>query len=143
MAAPIKGRIGKRFGRRRQEVQKSMRNIERRLERALRDVRNATPDALLHALKPVFDTSQQLVPVKTGRLKESGFMEAERTSQGARATIGYAADGDPFYATIVHERLDVQHASPTQAKFLEEAFNRHEDKIAPRVASFLREKVGL
>lgn len=62
----------------------------------------------------IFVLSQQYVPVKTGRLKRSG-------------QIIYEPDGKPSiiydtpYALYVHEIIDNRHATPTKAKFLEDA----------------------
>ena len=44
---------------------------------------------------------------------------------------------------FVHERLDLSHKAPTQAKYLEEASNRHIDEVLPRLVSFLRKAVKL
>lgn len=56
--------------------------------------------------------SQELVPVDTGELKESGHVEV----QGKTAAVVY----DAPHALWVHERLDQHHEPPTQAKFLEQ-----------------------
>ena len=106
-------------------------------------VENLTPAALKHGLKPIFDTSQVLVPVDKGRLKRSGFIETRRGVRGVSASVGYAKSGRPHYAVLVHERLEFQHAAGTQAKFLEEAVNRHVDEIGPRIATYLKRNVGI
>lgn len=64
----------------------------------------------------VFNLSQQLVPVKTGYLKSTGYIKS--TSDGWE--IGYTAP----YAVFVHEIIDTFHAPPTQSKFLQDSLNR-------------------
>lgn len=124
-------------------VGQQMESIRKNLLSVIRKIENATVPALIHGMQPIFDESQVLVPVKTGELKRSGFLVAERRGGGVSAAIGYAKKGNPMYAIIQHERLDFSHTAPTQAKYLEEAVNRHLDKIQPRVAAFIRKEVGL
>lgn len=124
-------------------IRTQMLQIRNNLLKAIEAIENVTPAALIHGLRPMFDTSQILVPVKTGRLKHSGFVVAERTSTGAAAAIGYGKGGNPFYAGFVHERLDLRHAAPTQAKYLEEAVNRHIAQFPSRVADYIKQQTGL
>jgi hypothetical protein len=112
-----------------------------------RTIQGAVPGlgvhALQHALSPIYDTSQELVPVDTGKLKASGYIEVQQEGSELTGNVGYARDNDPFYAVIVHERLDLRHEPPTQAKFLEEAINRHIDEIPERFAEYMREALGM
>lgn len=124
-------------------VGRQMANIRNNLRKVLRKIDNATGPAIVFGMQPIFDESQILVPVKTGALKRSGFLDVERRGGGASAAIGYAKKGEPLYAIIQHERLDFSHQAPQQAKYLEEAVNRHIDKIQPRVAEFIRKATGL
>lgn len=58
--------------------------------------------------------SSELVPVKTGRLRDSGKV--------VRNSIGtYSVVYDCDYAVFVHEIVDYHHDFPTQSKFLEDA----------------------
>tara|TARA_Y100000310_G_scaffold335584_1_gene417959 strand:- start:1358 stop:1840 length:483 start_codon:yes stop_codon:yes gene_type:complete len=120
-----------------------MRAIRDRLKGVVAGIENATPDALVFALQPIFDKSQVYVPVETMRLKNSGFLETVKTMQGASAAIGYAKGGNPFYAAFVHERIWVQHKTPTRAKFLEAAVNEHISEVGPRYVSFVQGATGL
>ncbi len=125
-------------------VRSSMRQVVNNFKKIVAGIQNASPAALAHAVEPIFQESQTLVPVDTGALRNSGFVETGFDSSGvAFAVVGYAKAGRPPYAALVHERVDVFHNSPTQAKFLEEAMNRNLDKILPRYAAFVRGAVGL
>lgn len=62
----------------------------------------------------IFNLSQTYVPVDTGRLKESGHIEY---GEDGKFRIVY----DCLYSMWVHEIMEYRHASPTKAKFLEDA----------------------
>ena len=66
-----------------------------------RELATASEASLREVAEPVLKRSQELVPVDTGRLRDSGFIATERTPNGARAVVGYARDGDPDYAITV------------------------------------------
>lgn len=106
-----------------------------------------------NAAEMVFDRSQELVPVDTGRLKASGrIIDGEKREGYEEYRIQYGGDyvGTPLdvmpirtdvrgggvprggagpaeYAWIVHEDLTKGHAPPTQAKYLEQAVNETVD----------------
>lgn len=125
-------------------VRSSMRQVVENFKRIVAGIENASPDALAHAVAPIFEESQRLVPVDTGALRNSGFVESGFARGGeAFVVVGYAKAGRPSYAALVHERVDVHHKSPTQAKFLEEAMNRGLDQILSRYVSFVRGATGL
>jgi hypothetical protein len=70
-------------------------------------------------------------PIDTGRLRGTFRVVADLTNPDIAQVsimVGGAGSAAP-YAAIVHERLDVHHQSPTQAKFLERAVN----ELAPRM----------
>lgn len=113
---------------------KAIRDNFDRLVSGLRDI---TPDAVEYALQPILDRSQELVPVKTGELKNSGYLEVRRMGDNTLAEIGYGKGGYPYYAPYVHEDLTAHHEPPTSAKFLEIAANEQMDQIVPRVVEFL------
>lgn len=112
--------------------------IVRNMQKAISHIEKTTVDSLLFGLEPIYDESQRLVPVDTGRLKRSGFTEARKRAGGATAQIGYARFGRPFYAAFVHERIDIRHAAPTQAKFLETAVMTKLGDFRRRVELFMR-----
>lgn len=88
------------------------------LNAVIADIKRVTPDILFEALEPTFELSQTYVPVDTGKLKESGFLEKQTFTGGARVVMGYGREGFPAYATLVHERVDIPHKAPTRSKFL-------------------------
>ncbi len=102
------------------------------------------PEALVYGLKPAFERSQELVPVLTGKLKHSGFLESDVTRSGnARAILGYGRFGVPHYAAFVHEMLHIRRAPGKSAKYLEYAVNEKADLILPRVEQYLQRQIGL
>ena len=125
------------------EMRKQMLGIRKNLLKVIGGIENASTEGLLHAMQPIFDESQMLVPVDTGKLKRSGFLRSGPTSTGTSAAIGYGKGGSPWYAPVVHEALFFHHESPTQAKFLSEAVNRHINEILPRYASYVSGVTGL
>lgn len=118
-------------------IRAQMLQLEKNLTKIIEQIREATPEALEYAVQPIFDESQNLVPVKTGDLKASGFVESKRSGRRIRVNIGYGKAGKPSYGVYVHEMIDVHHEPPTQAKFLEEAVNRHFSSVEPRIREFL------
>jgi hypothetical protein len=111
------------------------------VQRVLEKVENATPEGLRYAVQPIFDRSQELVPVDTGKLRDSGYIEVTSTARGSRVVVGYAKAGDPHYAVYVHENLYAKHLPPTGARFLYGAFEELGDQVAPRLAEYLAGEV--
>ena len=91
--------------------------------------------------------SKKEVPVDTGALRDSGFVEAPKiTSKEISVTLGYggvAAKVNPKtgqssdnYAIIVHERLpgEVHWRSPgTKEKYLEDPIKKRSAKLLERI----------
>lgn len=126
-------------------IRQQMTTVMQNLKKVVDRIEDVTPDALRFGLQPIFDESQRLVPVDTSSLKNSGFVEVrtEPRSGNVSAVIGYARFGKPFYAGFVHERTDLRHAPPTQAKYLGAAVDKHIGDFARRVALFIRKETGL
>lgn len=78
----------------------------------------------------VKNESVRLTPVDTSNLRNSAYTETFQSTGTSGVEIGYTAD----YAPYVHERIELSHAPPTQAKFLEEALKRNEQNIIQIVA---------
>jgi hypothetical protein len=91
----------------------------------------------------IFAETQVLVPVETGALKRSGRVVREAvTADGVVLSIAYGGPSEPRYvdyAVYVHERLDVRHAPPTQAKFIEVPMLRYATVMEARLAAGIRE----
>lgn len=121
-----------------QDLRKQFEVIERKLALVLNTIEEATPEALDFALDPVFLQASEWVPIDKGPLSESLYLETQQTAAGAFAEIGFGTGESASYAVIVHEDLSLTHASPTKAKFLEHAIDKHERDILPRLHDFLR-----
>lgn len=125
-----------------QSIRQQMSAISTRLHRVVQHIDKVTPEATKFGLQAIYDESQKLVPVDTGRLKASAFIETRKTARGAEAFLGYGKAGDPPYAGIVHERMDFYHQPPTQAKFLEEAVFRRIQDFRRRVEGYMKGLFG-
>ena len=90
------------------------------LERMADNVEDEANQRLEELGKDVLERAQQLVPVDTGRLRDSGRLKVSR----ARANIEFTED----YALHVHERTDIAHSNG-QAKFLEQAIMEFADRF--------------
>jgi len=83
----------------------------------------------------VLTESEVICPIKWGNLRSSGKLSTPQTQNGVVSqTISFSSD----YAIFVHERLDLRHQPPTQAKFLETSIRANESKLEP----FLVERLG-
>ena len=80
-------------------------------------------DALLAGAQVVYDRSQELVPVDTGFLKSSGYIQV----QGDDVQVGYDAD----YASAVEYGTYKMEAQP----FLRPAMDENEEEILSAVGS--------
>jgi hypothetical protein len=119
-----------------QSIREQMRVIKENMEAVVAHLEKVTPEAIRFGLEPVFEESQRLVPVDTGRLKRSGFIETRKVAHGTVAAVGYGRFGSPNYAGFVHERVDIPHAPPTQAKYLEQAVQTKIGDFRRRVELF-------
>src|SRR5690606_41527890 len=82
-------------------VQAQMAKVTENLNKVIRSIKATTPLALRYAVKPIYDESQNLVPVDTGKLKASGFIEVRKNTRGGTAGRGYARANNPPYAAFV------------------------------------------
>ena len=76
------------------------------------------------------------VPVDTGRLKNSKFINHDVTSNGVVSTLGYRA----LYALPVHE-IDRPHAVG-KSQYLRDPLNRAMPGLAARVADYVAKALG-
>lgn len=120
------------------DLREQFKVIEDNLARVINTIKEATPEALDFALEPIFLQASEWVPIDKGPLSESLVLETSQTSAGAFGGIGFGIGESASYAVIVHEDMNVFHAPPTKAKFLEDAINKHEKDVLPRLHEFLR-----
>ncbi len=125
-------------------IRNQMKVIEQNLRKVIKQIKFVTPQAIVFGLQPIFDRSQELVPVDTGVLKRSGFLEVdtEQRSGHVRVQIGYGKHGRPHYTAFVHEMLHFRHAKGTSAKFLEFAVNEKIHLFPSRTFAYMKQNVG-
>lgn len=86
----------------------------------------------------IMTEAKRLCPVETGALRGSGLVRLAEAETGRLiVTLGFGGPAAP-YAGIVHERLDVRHRPPTQAKFLEVPVNHAAPTIPAELAARIR-----
>ena len=109
----------------------------------LRSVEGSTPEAIEAGLRLIFNKSQEYVPVDTGVLKDSGYVEVVPGFFRHKGEVGYARDGSPPYAIIVHELVENQHEPPTSAKYLQRAVQEELNKVAAVMVKVIQRQSGI
>lgn len=117
------------------DVNKQMRAVEACFMDIFDQFEDVSAEIMHQALQPVFEESQRIVPVREGTLKDSGYLQIAGKGKNARVEIGYAPGGNPRHGVYVHEMMDVKHAEPTQAKFLEMPMMQRLDQIFASIGS--------
>ena len=103
-------------------------------------LKNSAPEVLHDSLVPTFEKSKEYCPVKTGELRDSGYLEILANGQ---VVMGYGRGGNPDYAPIVHEDTTISHASPTRSKWMEAALKEDEGAIFTRLSKKFQATAGL
>lgn len=112
-----------------------MEQMKARLLARAHDLQRQIPAALTAEAELIMSRSKVLVPVDTGVLRGSGFVDTPtRAGNTHRIELGYGGAADA-YALIVHERLDTAHAAPTQAKYLEQPLQEAAPGLMDRLAT--------
>ena len=118
----------------------------RLLDGSGRHVNDYMGKALHEEASEVFLLSQELVPVRDGYLKGSGFIHPpKRAGWGTSIDIAY---GGPAagYALFVHER-PARHEPPTSSKFLTKPMRRQAEglgnRLLQRIEHMFRSEMGL
>ena len=94
-------------------IRSQMKSIEDTVTEIIQSIEGVTEEAVKAGLEPIFKRSQELVPVDTHALRNSGYIETRKTNRGVTGEVGYAKGGSPHYAVFVHEMVDIPHAAPT------------------------------
>lgn len=115
--------------------------LKRKLERAIDEMPKELRKAVQAVVQPIFEVTQQRVPVKDGDLKATGrmtvFVSPKRDEIGAR--IVYGGPEAP-YARRVHEDLEAEDKGDGRGpKFVERPV--HEAK--PRLGTDLAREIDL
>ncbi len=125
-------------------VQAQMAAILKEYRRWADHVKTQGAEVLREALEPTFFKARDVyTPEDTGDLRDSGFLEAGRSSSGSFVVIGFGFRGFPHYAALVHERTDFFHKPPTRAKFLQVALEEDAGEIQARLAKGYKVASGL
>lgn len=90
-----------------------------RLNQLAQQLPEAVGRELYRDMAGVMAESQQIVPVDTGALRDSGEVDRPETSGGNVSVSLHYGGGSVDYALIQHERLDYHHPNGGSAKFLE------------------------
>lgn len=120
-------------------MQASSKAITDALLGILKGMEDVSEDIILEALEPTFEKAKMYCPKDTHALVNSAYLEKVGFRGRPRVEIGFARGGFPHYAAVVHEALEFKHASPTRAKFLEQAVMEDLDAIRDRIAAGYRE----
>lgn len=115
-----------------------MRKIESTLLDIFNQFEDITPEVMIEALEPTFQKTQERVPVKTGKLKRSGYLKATGTGKTPRVEMGYGYGGLPPYASIVHE-IPYAHTPPTSWKYLQGPILEDKETIFRRIGKIYQE----
>jgi hypothetical protein len=87
-------------------------------------------------------SKQEFVPVDTGTLRASGYVEPPAlTDGGILVTLGYGGAA-AAYALKQHEDLALHHPNGGQAKYLETPLNEAATGMADRVAAAAGRQLG-
>ena len=106
-----------------------LRQLEKTFEKKIKDINKATDQGVQDAADYLLNISRPLVPVDTGRLKESGKTVKEKEMERLVTYEAHNPLNDYEYAPIQHENLDFKHAPGTQAKYLEQPFSENIDQM--------------
>lgn len=126
-----------------QQMNAQVKALKDDLEYIMEQFENVTPEIAKESLEPTLALAKTYTPHKTGALRDSGYVEIVGFRGQPRVEIGFAKGGNPRYAVLVHEMVEVPHAAPTRSKFLEAAVNEDVDNIIDRVADGYRRFMGV
>lgn len=121
----------------------AMQQVMKNFQDFINLVVDITPEALEYTLQETFALSQTYCPVKTGALRDSGYLDVTQEGNKITAEIGYAPGGIPHYGIFVHELIDAHHEAPTRSKFLEAAINETAGDWGKRLIDFYRGSLGV
>jgi hypothetical protein len=116
--------------------------IERKLQDLVRKYPEAAATATYQEGLALLADSVKEVPVDTGRLRRTGYVDAPTDARDPKVVVGYGTD----YALPVHERTEVHHPVG-KAKFLIDPMllrsSGYRDRMIQRIAKNVRDGVTL
>ena len=127
-----------------QQLDREIKNINKNLQEELAKLEMGAAAATEILAFRILNRSLELVPVDTGRLKASAFIDKPKRKNNRKrpdgisplALVGYDRNNSAKHAVFVHE-IDATHAPPTQWKFLTTAMNEE----APRFLKDMRDLI--
>ena len=85
--------------------------------------------------------SKPITPIEFGPLRASGHVTLpEDAGQRVVVSLGFGGPSAP-YAVYVHERLELRHKPPTQAKYLEQPFREAQTGMEGRLATRIEKRI--
>ena len=98
--------------------------------------------AMYEEATEAFGQSQELVPVRYGILRASGFVSAPKmVGSRSETTISYGGAAAP-YAAHVHEITKYRHDAPTRSKFLSHPLERRFPVLGERLKQRLQNMIA-
>ena len=107
-----------------------LQDILNNFERFEAELKERMEEGLRAAGNKIVELSDENVPVDTGELIGSSYVEVS----GNELEVGYTAE----HAIYVHEDLEANHPNGGQAKFLEKAVYENKDVILDEVADEMK-----
>jgi hypothetical protein len=118
------------------------REMVARIEEVAHKARRAIDKAVYKFGNTEMREMKRLVPVDTGTLKNSGYVEKpKRDGSRVMLEIGFGGAAE-HYAMYVHEDLDAYHENG-QAKYVEMPLSESAPFFAQRVGEDVRKELGL
>jgi len=128
------------FIRRGKRLKASLKKLEKQIQVKIDSVEGVSEEALLSLGNDILNRSLEIVPVETGALKKSAFIEANRTISGPSVTLGYNKDGSAPHAVFAHEIGPYKKPTTpgTQYKFLEQPLH----EAMPNIVETLKREIS-
>jgi hypothetical protein len=123
-------------------MQAQCKSLEEALISVFDQIEELSEPIMLDAMKPTLELAKYYTPVDTGALVDSGYLEGTSTKSYPRVEIGFGFGGNPRYTVYVHEMVQIAHAAPTQAKFLQRAVLEDLPNIYDRLVAGYQEAFG-
>lgn len=99
--------------------------------------------ALYQESEAIMTEAKEQVPVETGTLKNSGYVEPPVVdADGVSVTMGFGGAAEA-YALIQHEDLSLNHPRGGNAKFLERPFLARSPQVLENVRAALGRALGV
>lgn len=112
------------------------------LKQSPETARHLLATAMYEEATEAFGQSQELVPVRYGVLRASGFVtEPQFRGSQSEVTISYGGAAAP-YAAYVHEVEKYRHDAPTRSKFLSYPLERRFPVLGARIKVRLEDMLG-